>query len=277
MLAANNNKLETVLFDRNSIFLNLPLVDHTVSYLNIKRLSVNIMEVRMLPYLFGLVPNVHRLYVSIEEQSSQPDLNQSFVNISPLRYLIDFHLYAIKLHLNLDEMGTLLQPMSSLQRLTLELSTKDEYLVHQENFTKILPPCLKQVQFFIKYHFSQPRFEINILTAAWSTDFPINYLLDEVHDFVLMFTASFGPRMLDLPAVLGKQILHSCKYTQQVKDLHVYSSRSLVDALLTVQHFHHLQKLSINARSIPRTCKYFLFIIRMYFSNPHVTSFDKHI
>jgi len=92
-----------------------------------------------------------------------------------------------------------------------------------------------------------------------------------------MFTASFGPRLLNLSAVLGKKILHSCKYTQKVKDLHMYSSTSLVDALLTVQHFHHLQKLSINTRNVPRTCKCFLFIIRMYFSNARVTSFDKHI
>jgi len=277
ILAANNNKLETVLFDRNSIFLNLSLVDHPFPYLNIKRLSVNIMEVRMLPIVFRLVPNVHRLYVSIEEQSSEPDLKQAFVNISPLKYLIDFHLCSIELFLDLDEIGTLLQVMSSLQRLTIELSTKDEYLVQQEHFTKILPPCLKQVHFFIKYHFSQPMFEISTLTAAWSTDFPINYLLDEVNDYVLMFTASFGPRLLNLSAVLGKKILHSCKYTQQVKDLYVHSSTSLVDVLLTVQHFHHLQKLSINAGNIPRTCKCFLFIIRMHFSNARITIFHKHI
>jgi hypothetical protein len=265
VLTANNGRLESVSFDQNSVFLDIPTVDQTISYLNIQKLAINITQGRMLTHIFALVPYVHRLYVNIDEQSYKPNFKQAFINLSPLNHLIDFHLCSIGIFWNLDQIDALLRHMSSLQTLTLELSTKDKCLIKQENFVKILPACLKQVQFLIHYYFFEPVFEVNSLIASWSLVIPISCLVDETNDCVLMFTASFGPRLLNLPAVIGKQIVRGCKYTQQVEDLYVCNSTSLADILLTVQHFHRLRKLCINAKRIEETCKYFSSIIRRLF------------
>jgi hypothetical protein len=259
VLNANNGQLKSVSFDQNSVSLDIPAVDQIVSYLNIQKLKVNITHGRMLPHLFALVPHVHRLTVIIEERSYKPNLKQAFVNLSLLTHLIDFHLYSVSLCWNLDEIDLILRQMPSLQTLTLQLSTTDKHLGKQENFVKILPPSLKQVHFLIRYMF-ESAVEINSLTASWSAVLPISCLLDEINKCIFMFTVSFGPRVLDLPAV-GKQILHGCKYTQHVEDLYVYNSTSLVDLLLTVQYFHRLRKLCINAKAMEETCKYFSMIL----------------
>jgi hypothetical protein len=266
VLTANNSRLESVSFDRNSVSLDVPIVDQTISYLSIQKLEVNIRQGRMLPHLFALVPCVHLLYVNIEEGSYKPNFKQAFVNLSPLNHLIDFQLCSTGIFWNSDDIDAVLRQMPSLQILTLELRTEDRCLIEQENFVKILPAYLKQVHFLIYYHFLEPVFEVNSLTASWSLALPINCLLDEINECVLMFTASFGPRLLDLPAVIGKQIVRDCKYTQQVEDLYVYSSTSLADILVTVQRFHRLRKLCINTRRIEETCEYFSSIIRRFFN-----------
>jgi hypothetical protein len=258
VLAANNNRLESVSFEQDSVFLDIPTVDQTVSYLNIQKLTVNITQAQMIPHLFALVPYVQQLYVRIEEQLFQPrTLKLSFNKLSPLSHLIDFHLNSVDLWWNLDEIDAVLGKMPSLETLTLELSTGDKHLVKQENFVKILPPSLKKIRFFMRYYFSESVFDVNSLTTSWSLTLPINCLLDEISETVFLFTASYGPRLLNLPAVIGKQIVSGCKYTEQVKDLCVYNSTSLFDLLSTVQHFHRLRKLSINANRIPEACKYF--------------------
>jgi hypothetical protein len=159
--------------------------------------------------------------------------------------------------------------MPSLQTLTLELCTDDKNLIKQENFVKILPAYLKQVHFLIYYYFSEPFFEVNSLAASWSLALPISCLLDEINECVLMFTTSFRPRLLNLPAVIGKQIVRGSEYTQQVEDLYVFNSTSLADILLTLQHFHRLRKLCINAKRIEETCKYFSYIILGFFDCSH--------
>jgi hypothetical protein len=261
VLSANNGRLESVSFDQNSAFLDVPIIDQTISYLNIQKLAVNIKQCRMLPYIFALVPYVHCLYINIEERSYKPNFKQALVNLSPLNHLIDFHLCSIDIFWNLDAIDAVLRQMPSLQTLTLELCTEDKSLIKQENFVKILPAYLKQVHFLIYYYFSEPFFEVTSLATSWSLVLPISCLLDEINECVLMFTTSFRPRLLNLPAVIGKQIVRGSEYTQQVEDLYVFNSTSLADILLTMQHFHRLRKLCINAKRIEETCKYFSSII----------------
>jgi hypothetical protein len=221
----------------------------------------------MLPHLFALVLHIHSLYVSIGKLSYNSNLKEAFNNLSPLIHLINFHLCSIDLFWNLDEISQILRQMPSLQPLTLNLCTEDEDFVEQENFAMILPPSLKQIHFFIRYHFHEPVFDVKYLTASCSVVFPISCLLDETNKRVLMFTDSFGLRLLDLPATVGKQMLRGCKCMQQVENLCVFDSTSLADILLTVQHFQYLRKLCIKVKGIGETCKCFLSITRTYFDS----------
>jgi hypothetical protein len=256
-LAANNGRLQSVTFDQESLFLNVPETNQTTSYLNIEKLALNVTQCRMLPHLFALIPCVRRLYVRIEEWSYNSSLKEAFNKLSPLIHLIDFQLYLIDFFCNLDEITDVLRQMPSLQTLTLGLRTEDEHLIKPENFVKILPPSLKHICFFIRYYYDEPVVEVNSLIASWSAVFPINCLLDTANERVLMFTDSLGLRLLNLPAAIGKQMLHGCKYTQRVKNLYVFGSTSLTDILLTVQHFHCLRRLRINVKENTETCKCF--------------------
>ncbi len=260
VLTANNGRLNSVMFDQDSVCLNVPAGHQTVSYLNIQKLTINIAETGMLPHLFALVPHVHRLYVSIEELSYGSNFTEAFVNQSPLIHLIDFHLYKVD-SWNLDDIDIVLRQMPSLQTLTLDLYTRDKRIIQQEHFVRILPRSLKQIHFLIRYYFHEAILEVNSLITSWAVFLPINCLLDETNECILMFTTTVSIGFLSLQATIGKQIQSGCKYTQQVNNLYVYSSTSLVDILVTAQHFHHLRKLCIDAKNMPETCKYFLSII----------------
>ena len=256
VFAANNGRLNSVTFDEGSVFLEVPAIHETIAYLNIQELTIKIKQGEMLPHLFALVPHAHRLNVNIEESWDGWNFGEAFVTQPPLIHLTNFHLCTVN-PCNLDELDTVLRQMPSLQILTLDLSTRDERLIQHEHFVKILPPSLKQIHFLIHYYFHEPVFEVKSLVASWAAFLPISCLLDETNECVLMFTTSVTPRYLTLPATIGKQIHSGCEYTQRVQNLFVHSSTSLVDMFVTVQHFHHLQKLCINMKNMSETCKYF--------------------
>ena len=260
VLAANNGRLQSVSFDEDSVFLDVSKIDQAVHYVNIQKLIINITSQKMLPHLFALIPYVRRLYVRIEQRSYNSNLKQAFDKLSPLTHLIDFHLYSIIGRWDFDEIAGVLQLMPSLQALTFKLSTKDEHFVKPENFVKILPQSLKQICFCIRYYFQLSVCDVKDLTDSWSILLPINCLLDEINARVIMLTASFGLRSLELPETVGKQIVSGCKYTQGVKNLRVDDSVTLTDILLTVQHFRCLRKLRINIQDTKNACKCFRYV-----------------
>ena len=168
VLAVNNGRLDSVTFDRNSAFLDVPEIHQAVSYFNIQKLTINITKSGVLPHLFALVPHVHRLRVTIESHAYKSNFKEAFVNQSPLTHLTNFHLRTVDSYWNLNDIDTILQQMPSLQTLTLDVCTRDKHFIQQEHFVKILPLSLKQIYFFIHYWFYEAIFEMNSLIASWA-------------------------------------------------------------------------------------------------------------
>jgi hypothetical protein len=260
-LAANNGRLKFVSFDEDSVSLNIPEGDEIVSYPNIEELKVNVNLNRLFPRLFTFLPNVRHLYVMLDEETDRPEFNTTFTNLPPLVHLIDFQLRSSNLSWTLDEILAVLCPMSSLQRLTLDLSTDDECLVKGENLALLLPSSVIQIHVCIRYYFPEPSFETDALLASWPDHLPITCLLDEAWQRVLLYTILFNLCSMILPAELGKQMSSGWKYLQQVEDLYIYNATSLAQIFLVLQHFHQLRRLTISTQNKSEARMHCLFLI----------------
>ena len=255
IFGANDCRLNTITFDSLSKSLDVPEANHPFSYANIQKLTVNIRQGRMLARLFALIPCIQCLQVNVEEFLSKSNFAETFINLSPLTHLIDFHLSSVGFW-NLDEINAIIRQMPSLQIFTLDISTRDELFIKREHFLQILPSSLKQIHFLIRYFFLEVTFEVNSLVTSWAVSLPINCLVDESYGCLLVFTTLAAIQLLNLPATVSKQILPGCKYTQRINDLFIFGATSLIDILSTVQHFRRLRKLEIDAKNMSETCKY---------------------
>ncbi|CAF3930717.1 unnamed protein product, partial [Rotaria sp. Silwood2] len=103
ILATNNNRLKSILFDADSSNFILPTTGNSdsIAYPNIEQLVVELMTTKTLVYLFTLVPNINRLHIDFHELSYTS--KSILVNISSLVHLTDFQLCPMNKCWSLDE------------------------------------------------------------------------------------------------------------------------------------------------------------------------------
>jgi hypothetical protein len=260
VFSANNCRLTIVSFDQDSINLDISEDSTEIFYPNIEELTVNITLVEVLPRLFKFVPNVRRLYVTIDQRVDNSKSEEIFPNLPLLVHLSDFHLCTTTGFWTFDEITDVLQRMPSLQKLMLDLHTIDERFLIEENLYKILPSTSIKIDYFIHYHRSELNHQnedlLRLSTAC---------LLDEISNRLLIYTIPCGLRSVVLPASIGKQMSAGWKYTQQVEDLYIYDTRSLLELLLILQHFRRIRTLTINVFDCSEMRMY--YCLEVFFSH----------
>ncbi|CAF1023070.1 unnamed protein product [Rotaria sordida] len=248
IFASNNGRLRSISFDDDSIALNLfkDNNDESISFPNIQQLKINLKFIYVLPRLFKLIPNIHCLYVYVENMSHEQDYNKLFNDLSPLIYLTDFHLRLVNFLWIFDDITNILRQMPFLQKLTLDLWTSDEHLINGENLISILPSSLKQFHFLIRYYVSQSNFEIDHLLTSWSNHMSINYFLDKDNNCVLLYSTPCCLCSTILSATISKYLPSSWIQIQQIEDLQITNVTSFTEILLIIQHLHQLRTLTID-------------------------------
>jgi hypothetical protein len=250
VLSANNGQLSIVSFDHDSIDLDISDSMNIISYMNIQELTVNLTLAKFIPHLFQLVPNVRRLYLSIDELSNESDSTLTLTNVPHLIHLTVFQLRTMNLFWTFHEITYILKAMPSLEQLTLDIRTDDKHLVSEENLMTILPASLIRIDFFIRYYFSKSNSE-----TEPATHFPVVCLLDEPRHRFIIHTIPCNLYSVILTATIGKQMPSGWKYMKHTKDLYIYDITSLTEVLLILQHFRHLRVLSIDAKDKSQICK----------------------
>ena len=256
VLSANNGRLQIVSFDQDSVDLDISEDDTMTSHLNIQELTVNLSLSKLIPNLFLLVPNVCRLYVSVEELSNTTKFKPTIMNLTPLIHLIAFQLRSINLFWTFEEITQILEAMPFLQRLAFDFRTDDKRLVTEEDFRTILPSTLNKMDFFIRYYFSETISATEVSTTFSSVHYPIAYLLDEPRTRFFIHTIPCDLHSAILTATISKQMSAGWKYMRQTEDLYIYDITSLVDVLLILQHFRRVRTLSIDTKNKAEVCKY---------------------
>lgn len=256
VLSANNNRLEIVSFDQESIDFDISENKTMISYPNIQEFTINLTESKLIRHVFQLVPNVRRLHVNIDELSNNSDCQLDMTNLLVLDHLIDFQLRSINFFWAFDEIAYIIKAMPSLQRLALDLRTDDKRLVTEEDLSTILPLSLNKIDFFIRYYYPKSTSDVAASIKFSSTRFPIACLLDKPRNRFLIHTLPCDLHSAILTTTISEQMLTGWKYTQQIEDLYIYDITFLLDILLILQHFRRLRVLSIDMKDKKEICKY---------------------
>ncbi|CAF1193248.1 unnamed protein product [Rotaria sp. Silwood1] len=250
IFASNNGRLQSISFDDESIALKISEDDDkNMLFPNIQELRIKLEFINILPRLFKIIPNVQRLHVCVEKTLDEEDHNHLFIDLSPFIYLTDFHLRLVKSLGMFDDITNILRQMPFLQKLTLDLWTRDERLINGNNLISILPSSLKQFHFLIRYYISETNFEIDHVLPTWPNHIPIKYFLDEDNNCVILYTIPCCLRSTILSATISKNLPSSWTHIQQVEDLQINDVTSFNEILLIVQHFHRLQRLTIDVKN----------------------------
>ncbi|CAF3807985.1 unnamed protein product [Rotaria sordida] len=215
ILAANNNRLKSVSFDYDSAYFILPAIgsDENISYPNIKELAINVKTDKSLESLFTLVPHISRLYIDFDELSSNS--KSTLVNTLSLVHLKDFQLRSISICWTLDEITYILNKMSSLQRLALDLCTEDINFANGQNFIRILPSSIVEIHLFIIYYFSDLHIKVDSWLSTWLTHIRITCLLDESNKYALIHTIPCNLRSIIIPVTIANDMLVGSEYTRK--------------------------------------------------------------
>lgn len=259
ILAANNGRLKCISFDEDCVNLNLPQTDEIVSFPNIEELTVGFNSKSLLPRFFASLPNLQRLYLTLDYETDYLQLNTAFADVSPLLHLADFQLRSSNIFWTLNEILDILSIMPSLQKLTLDLSTKDDRLVHGRNFLLLLPSSITHIHIYMRYYHFNPDFKKDVLLSSWPDHLPVTCSIDEIWEPILLFTLPFNLRSMSLRAEFGEQMPSGWKYFQKVEELHIYNVTSLVQVLRLLQHFHQLRNLTISTENECEAGTYFSF------------------
>lgn len=248
VLAVNNKRLRSVSFDQNSSFFGLDATIKTNLYPNIEELTLNLIDCDMLGDLFKIIPNVHRLHVSL---GISPGISLTTLQDAPsLIHLKDFQLCSINMMWTFEDICDILQKMPSIQKLGFFLYTEDIRLVNGENLGVILPSSLSELHFFILYGFSGSSTDVDALLKTWpSGRISISYSLNEQYQTAVIHTVPFNMFSITIPDRMSQFLLPGLKCMEKVKNLSIYGDLSSTDMLMIVQNFHQLRTLKIDLRS----------------------------
>ncbi|CAF3515198.1 unnamed protein product [Rotaria socialis] len=252
IFASNNRRLRLVSFDNDSIALNLSEDNHkNISFPNIQELKINLESIQILPCLFTLLPNLHRLHVCVEKSSHEEDGRKLFADLSPLIYLTDFQLRFADFVGMFDTIVNILNQMPFLETLTFDLWTNDERLVNGSNLIPILPSSLKQFHFLIRYYCSESNCRIDHLLKSWPNHMRVSYSLNEDDSCILFYTMPCCLRSTIISAKISKHVVSSWTYMEYVEDLQISDVTCLNDIIPIVKHLHRLHTLAVDAKKQP--------------------------
>ncbi|CAF3709211.1 unnamed protein product [Rotaria sp. Silwood1] len=258
LLSANNCRLSVVIFDQDSICLNVSEDVTAISYPNIEELTINISVANVLPRLFKLIPNIRRLCINIEEYSGSSTSKQVFIDLLHVTNLINFQLHSRNWYWTLDEITDLLQKMPSLQNVELSFCTNDKRFLTEETLLIISPSSSIQIDYFIHYPYLTLNDDIEYFVTSQSNRPSTACLLNDTHDRLIIHTNPCHLHSIALPGSIAKQMSSRSKFTQ-VEDLYIYYVSSLLEVLLILHHFRRVRNLAIHVLNGSETRMYYYF------------------
>ncbi|CAF1219640.1 unnamed protein product [Adineta ricciae] len=246
LFSANQGRLSKVFFDWNSIDLDIPQDTSDISCPNIQELTIPLTSINTLARLCKVISNVHCLYVNLGTFVDIGNCAEAFKDVSPLFRLVDFSIHSIDWFCPFDAFVAMIRKMPSLQKLKFHLCTQEECFLVEENIRINLPISCCQLDYFIDYRLSGMDSEIkNLLTSNRNFSSTVHLLFDETHDTLNVHTVPCRLQSMVLLGSVAKQMMPGSSYTEHVRNLHIYGAQCLNDVFQILQHFRHLNILSI--------------------------------
>ena len=236
VVQTNNNHFNTIKF--RTSYSDLP----TSPCLNVVNLTLSIQTLDKLSYLLSFIPNIRRLNVTIDEISM---MEAWFDHLSPLIYLNSFFLRCSNHFWILEEMSSLFDKLPIIENLSLQLSSRDNRFVsNEQKILNILPKTLRQFNFSLRYFYDTVE-EIDH-HALLTSSFPMICLIDETLQQAVLHTIPYRFPLFNISSSMAKQ-MSTCENYRNVEMFYDYHGMSLAETFPIITRCRFLKEIAIQS------------------------------
>ena len=247
IFSANNNRLNSILFDDESIVFSVDNKTCDRLYSNITKVSIDLKTVNDLHGLLTLLPQLISINVTINEECSELDKLNEYIRIDTLK---QFQLQSFGPSWNLDELVSVLNRIPNVEELSIAIESFDDTrLIDGQKFIGSLFSALplKNFNYFLRYYDFSSCLDHKKILSTWE-EFNQEFICIKIDDdkTLVLFTLPFVFSYLILPTSLATNEIFIENYTSQVKMLTLYDvSTHIVDTFSVIKKCHRIQRLNL--------------------------------
>ncbi|CAF1274444.1 unnamed protein product [Rotaria sordida] len=234
VVETNNNRFTSIKFKTS--YSDLP----TCPCLNVSDLTISIQTLEKLPDFLSIIPNIRRLNVTVDEISM---MEAKFDNPSPLIFLKYFFLRCYNHFWLLEELKSLFDKIPTVECLSLQLSSQDNYFVNSEQkIFDILPQTIREFNFSLRYFYDTIE-EID-QNALITSRFPMICLIDENLQQAVLHTIPYKFPLFNISSPMAKKMSTSENY-KNVDMFYDYHGMTLADTFPIIARCHRIKEIAI--------------------------------
>jgi hypothetical protein len=264
ILSANNNRLNSIIFDYYSGDFCLDANPDNIVFSSIVKLHISLKNVDDLHQLLTILPRLCYLHTQINFVPAEFDEHHQYNIVSTLKY---FYLQSFRFKWSLNVLKSILKRIPNVEELSIEIDGDDDgdLVDGHQMFSLLFGLPLKKFNYFIRLYFlpSMNRTEILSSWQEFKQDFAC--IINEAEDILILYTLPFVFHDLVLRCSLATNKIFSENYASQARFLHLYRvSTHISETFSVLQKCHRLRRLclQIDEKNTSITGRYFILCVR---------------
>jgi hypothetical protein len=246
LFTVNNNRLNSILFDDDSMVFSFTNKDHDIIYSNIQKLSIDLQTINDLHRLLTVLPQLQSMNVAINKDSVESDkINENI----PIVTLKQFQLQSFGPSWNLDDLASILKRIINVEELSIAIEVNDDsrLIDGTEVYPLLSALKLRKFNYFLRFYDSSSSIDHIKTVSSWQ-QFNQEFVCFKNDDqkMLVLYTVPFVFSFLILPSSIAKNDVFIKNCASQVKIFtFCTTSSSSVDTLSVIQKCHRLQSLNL--------------------------------
>jgi len=246
IFTANNNQLNSILFDDDSMVFSLEDQPHQILYSNIQKLSVDLQTIDDLHRLFTLLPELISINVAINKDPTKPNKINEHIPIITLK---QFQLQSFGPSWNLDDLESILKRIPNVEELSIAIESNDDTrLIDGQNLFCLLSTLvLKKFNYFLRFYDLSSSIDYTNILSTWQ-QFKQEFVCIKSDDkeTLVLYTLPFSFSFLILPSSIAKNEVFIESYAPQVKILTLCGvSTNIVDTFTIIKKCDRMHSLTL--------------------------------
>jgi hypothetical protein len=262
LFMANNNRLNSIIFDYYSDPFSINIQNDGVLFANIEKLNINLKTINDLHQLLTVLPRLCRLQTQIHEEFFVLDTQNEYSTIPTLKY---FHLRSFCHSWDLDELISIIKRVPNVEELSIAIESSDDIqLMDGEEFFSLLSTLsLRKFNYYLEFLDLSSSIDPTTILSTWE-QFQQEFICVKSDDnkTLALYTIPFAFPYLILSSSLAKNDVFIQSYTAQVRKLVLYDiSANIMDTFVAIKKCHKMHTLSlrIDEDIVPRKSFYWIF------------------
>lgn len=259
IFTSNNNQLNSVLFDDDSMVFNFQnKTNDILFYSNIQKLNIDVKTVDDLHRLLTFLPQLISINVTINEDSTVSDKSNQ---TDPIITLKQFYLQSFGPLWSLDDLNSVIKRLPNIEELSIAIETNDDNrLIDGQMFFSLFSTLsLKKFNYFLRYYDLSPSIDYTEIVSTWE-QFDQEFVCIKCDDkkHVILYTLPFIFSFLILPSSIAKNEVFRKSYAPQVKNLTICDvSTNIIDTFTVIKKCRRVENLNLRIHGNTLSSKIF--------------------